>query len=195
MIRVVPRWPAAFAEGATGDGSALSGDLPGSDPSPLSSDVQETTPSSPLPAPLPEEARPADTKVPNPYEESGVVTRRRSPRAKCRKNKEIPVLKLPNNTTTPTIFNVGVARVYQKVADIAKEALGDLMTSKEHAEGLKAAFQTKLFEDKLGKAVSSAVTYRTKQWKKTLITQVRGEINTLLNETVKTTHDKMVQVI
>ena len=191
------RWPAAFADGtssATGDGSALGGDLPGSDSSPLSSDVQETTATSPLPAPLPEEARPGDSKVPNPSEESGVATRRPSSTAKRRK-KETPVLELPNTTTTPTIFNVGVARVYQKVADIAKEALGDLMTSKEHAEGLKAAFQTKLFEDKLGKAVSSAVTYRTKQWKKTLITQVRGEINTLLNETVKTTHDKMVQVI
>ena len=88
-----------------------------------------------------------------------------------------------------------VARVYQKMADIAKEALGDFVTSKEHADGLKAAFQTKLFEDRLGKAVSSAVTYRTKEEKKTLITQVRSEINTVLNDTVKATHDKMVQVI
>ena len=69
------------------------------------------------------------------------------------------------------------------------------MTSKEHAEGLKAAFQTKLFEEKPGNAVSSAFTCRTKGEKETLITQVSGEINTLLNETVKTTHDKMVQVI
>ena len=81
------------------------------------------------------------------------------------------------------------------MADIAEEGLGDFMTSKEHAEGLKAVFQTTLFEGKLGKAVSSAITYRTKEEKKTLITQGRDEINPLLNETVKSTHNKMVQVI
>ena len=67
MIRVVPHWTAAFADGttssATGYGSALAGDLPGSDSSPLSSDVQETTASSSQPASLPEKARPADSKV------------------------------------------------------------------------------------------------------------------------------------
>ena len=115
MIRVVRRWPAALADGTssvTGNGSALGGDLPGSDPSPLSSDVQETITPSPLPASLLEEARPADGKVSNPYEESGVATRRRSPRAKGRKKKETPVLELPHTTTTPTIFNVDVAQVY-----------------------------------------------------------------------------------
>ena len=78
------------------------------------------------------------------------------------------------------------------MANIAKYVLGDLMTSKEHAEGLETAFQTKPFEDTRGKAASSAVTYRTEEEKKTPIAEVRGGIITLLNETVKTTHDKMV---
>ena len=66
------------------------------------------------------------------------------------------------------------------MADIAKEALGNLMTSKEHEDGLKAALQTKIFEEKVGKVVSLAVTYRTKEEKKALITQVSGKVHTLL---------------
>ena len=49
---------------------------------------------------------------------------------------ETPALELPITTTTPRIFNVDVARVYQDMVDIAKYVLGDLMTSKELAEGL-----------------------------------------------------------